>query len=66
MGFCDCAPGESKELRVLFLFNKEPHIATLSDQVHLHGTRAQYGVCSGCSSESKRQVVPFVSAKIAV
>ena len=33
MGFCDCAPGETKVLRVLFLFNKEPHMAILSDQV---------------------------------
>lgn len=36
MGFCDCAPGEAKELRVLFLVNKEPHMATLSDQVRLY------------------------------
>ncbi len=34
MGFCDCAPGETKVLRVLFLFNKEPHMAILSDQVY--------------------------------
>lgn len=32
MGFYDCAPGETKVLRVLFLFNKEPHMAILSDQ----------------------------------
>lgn len=31
MGFCDCAPNEPKELRVLFLFNKEPLMATISD-----------------------------------
>ena len=34
MGFYDCAPGETKVLRVLFLFNKEPHMAILSDQVY--------------------------------
>ena len=42
MGFCDCAPGKPKELRVLFLFNKEPHIATLSDQVGHLGNLMQW------------------------
>lgn len=33
MGFCDCAPNDPKELQVLFLFKKVPHMAVISDQV---------------------------------
>lgn len=35
MGFCDCALGHSKELKVLFLHNREPHMCTLADEVSL-------------------------------
>ena len=33
MGFFDTAPGQHKELKVLFLYNKEPRWAVLGDEV---------------------------------
>ena len=33
MGFFDSAPGQAKQLKVLFLYNREPRWAVLGDEV---------------------------------
>ena len=42
MGFCDCAPDDSKELQVLFLYKRVPYIAVVSDQVCTYVTSTPY------------------------
>ena len=44
MGFCDCAPDDSKELQVLFLYKRVPYMAVVSDQVCTFVALKQFAV----------------------